>query len=198
MKKFILMAIFIACSAPFSFAQTTSSDDYHKVEGYGGYSYNSLDTGDVREGFNGFETSVTGNFHRYVGAQFDYSFHRDSFDLTTFGTTLSNKNDLHTVLGGVQIKDNSKETKVKPFANLLVGVANFRSKIDFVGGTAPPAAFVGTENSDTGFAAAIGGGLDLRVNERFDIRAIKVDYNPTRFGNGTLHNVRVGVGIVIH
>lgn len=52
--------------------------------------------------------------------------------------------------------------------------------------------------SDTGLAAALGGGLDIRLNKRLDLRAIQVDYNPTRLFGSTQHNIRIGIGIVIH
>ena len=68
MRKIFLMAILIACAAPFTFAQT--SDDYNKVDVFVGFSHNRVDTGisdedediddilDEREGFNGFNASV--------------------------------------------------------------------------------------------------------------------------------------------
>ncbi len=68
---------------------------------------------------------------------------------------------------------------------------------------------------DSGFAAAIGGGLDIHLSKRVDVRAIQVDYNPMRFDftdfgavgipgtptplgepKRTLHNFRIGIGIV--
>jgi hypothetical protein len=51
---------------------------------------------------------------------------------------------------------------------------------------------------DTGFAAAFGGGIDIRASNRIDIRVIQIDYNPTRLFDGTQHNLRVGIGIVFH
>ncbi|HSE25394.1 MAG TPA: hypothetical protein VLB68_27270 [Pyrinomonadaceae bacterium] len=67
--------------------------------------------------------------------------------------------------------------------------------------------------NETSFALAIGGGMDIRLNDRFDIRAGKVDLNCIRRGDQqfpravggplvlpstTQYNVRIGVGIVIH
>ena len=51
-------------------------------------------------------------------------------------------------------------------------------------------------DSETGFAGVIGGGVDIRVTPRIDFRAIQLDYNPTRLGGQTLHNFRVGIGLV--
>lgn len=204
MRKLIMLALFIACATPFTFAQAISSGEYNKVEFFGGYSHNRVDTGlsddepalddfvDEREGFNGFNTSITGNVSRYVGLKFDYAFHRKSFDFIDA--------DLHNFLGGVQIKDNSKETKVKPFVHALIGAAHARADVDNVvcaqaiGIPCP----TDINDSETGLAGVVGGGLDFRVSPRFDVRAIQFDYNPTRLGGETQHNFRVGVGIVIH
>ena len=51
---------------------------------------------------------------------------------------------------------------------------------------------------ESGFAAALGAGLDVRASDRFDLRVFHVDYNPTRFGGATQHNLRLGIGLVVH
>jgi hypothetical protein len=51
-------------------------------------------------------------------------------------------------------------------------------------------------DSETGFAGAFGGGLDIKLSNRVDFRAIQVDYNPIKFDSGTQNNVRFGVGFV--
>ena len=199
MRKLLMAALFIACTAPFTFAQT-ASEDYNNVDVGVLFSHNRVDTGfddpsqnfiTDREGFNGVNAFVKGNLSRYVGVVGDYSFHRKSFN-DTFGTTATPVGvdvDLHTLMGGVEFKDNSKETKVKPFARALVGFQHARANFNGV------ASGLGNE-SDNGFSAAIGGGVDFRVSPRVDIRAVQLDYNPTRFGGETQHNFRVGVGII--
>jgi Outer membrane protein beta-barrel domain len=175
MRKFLFSMIIMACAASFSFAQ---SDDYNKLDVYVGFSHARIDFGDY-EGFNGVEGAVTGNISRYVGLKGDYAFHRKNFD---FGP-VSGHADSHTLVGGVQFKDNSKETKVKPFGHLMAGVANGR--------------FSGPiTDSETGFAGVIGGGVDIKLSPRVDFRAIQLDYNPTRLGGETQHNFRVGIGLV--
>lgn len=199
MRKILLAAFIVACAAPFTFAQT----DYNKVDVFVGYSHNRIDTGfnnqdpelddiiDEREGFHGVNASVAGNISRYVGIKGDYSFHRRSFDNTFAGTTVDVNADLHQLFGGVQFKDNSTETKVKPFAHLMAGLAHARSEV-----TATGAVAANFTDSETGFAGIIGGGVDFRVSPRVDIRAIQFDYNPTRLGDETQHNFRIGVGVV--
>jgi hypothetical protein len=178
MRKLFFAALIIACAAPFAAAQTASGSDYNKYDIYAGFSHDRVDFGGDREGFNGVEAAATWNFSRYFGVKGDYSFHRKSFS--------GDKVDLNTLVGGVEIKDNAKEAKVKPFAHAMVGFQNaiFRP----VGSS-----FTSSEN---GFAAVLGGGLDFRLSPRVDIRAVQLDYNPTHFGGAMQHNFRVGVGII--
>jgi hypothetical protein len=196
MRKLFMAALFIACTAPFTFAQT--GDDYNKVDVGVLFSHNRVDTGvddpsqnfiSEREGFNGVEAFVKGNVSRYVGLKGSYSFHRKSFDITG-GTPVQSFNvdaDLHQFLGGAEFKDNARETKVKPFAHVLAGVAVARADIE---------GLPDSDESETGFAAAVGGGIDFRINDRVDFRAIQVDWNPTRDNGQTSHNFRIGIGII--
>jgi hypothetical protein len=184
MKKLLLAALFILCLTPLSFAQTTiaqasaDEDDYPRGEFYVGYSHLRFTTGGST-GFNGFNASITGNVSKYVGLKFDVAGHYKS----EFGDSLS----VYNVLGGVQLKQNSREARVKPFAHALAGIARFKASAGGFG-----------DFSETGFAGVIGGGLDIRAGRRFDVRAIQVDYNPTRIVGETNHNFRIGAGIVIH
>ena len=198
MRKLFMAALLIASAAPLAFAQT--GDDYNKVDVGVLYSHNRVDTGfddpnqnflDEREGFHGVEAFVKGNVSRYVGLKGSYSFHRKSFDITTGGapaTTIDVDADLHQFMGGVEFKDNAKETKVKPFAHVLAGVAHARAETDSV--------LVNINESDTGFAAAVGGGVDFRLSDRVDFRAVQFDYNPNRSNGETSHNFRIGIGFI--
>ncbi|HYY56413.1 MAG TPA: outer membrane beta-barrel protein [Pyrinomonadaceae bacterium] len=219
MRKLLFLASLILACAPLGFAQTT--DEYNKVEFYGGYSHNRVDTGlsdddpdfrdiiDEREGFNGFETSITGNVHKYVGLKFDVSgaYRSDNFALAN-GATGDVDASIYNFLGGVQLKDNRKEGgMVRPFAHFLAGAAHQRVEVN----SPQLNALIGVNNfeaDDTSFALGIGGGVDIRVHPRVDIRAITFDYNPVFSGDQTIqgqtfdgrtqHNFRIGAGIVIH
>ncbi|HEY0171780.1 MAG TPA: outer membrane beta-barrel protein [Pyrinomonadaceae bacterium] len=195
MRKLFMAALLIAATAPFTFAQT---DDYNKVDVGVLYSHNRIDTGfddpsqnfiEQREGFHGIEAFVKGNVSRYVGLKGSYSYHRKSFDIsggtpaTTFDVDVNN----HQFLGGVEFKDNAKETKVKPFAHVLAGVGHARAEIESI---------TNFTESDTGFAGVVGGGVDFRLSDRVDLRAIQLDYNPTRSNGQTTHNIRIGIGFI--
>jgi hypothetical protein len=193
-----MAALFIACTAPFTFAQTSGGDNNNKYDFYVGYSHNRVDTGfddpsqnfiSEREGFNGVEAFAKGNVSRYVGLVGDYSFHRKSFNDTVGTATFNVDTDLHTLMGGAEFKDNNKETKVKPFARVLAGFQHARDNVSVTG-------LSDTNDSQTGFSGVIGGGLDFRVSPRVDFRAIQFDYNPTRLGGEMQHNFRIGVGLI--
>jgi Outer membrane protein beta-barrel domain len=211
-KSMLVGMIIVACASI-----AVAQNDYKRFEFFGGYSHNRIDTGigdddpelgDIigeREGFHGFNASITGNITRYVGLKFDFSAHfkNRTFPLTPISTaTVDVDSRLYNFLGGVQIKDNASESTFKPFGPALVGAANGRNRVDFSPDVCiaifPSPCPVDFTDSETGFAGAFGGGLDIRVNNRIDIRAIQVDYNPTRLFDSTQHNFRIGVGIVFH
>jgi len=193
--------------------------DIKKGEGFIGYSNGQIDTGvdsgssindffRDRENFNGFEASGVYNLSRYFGVKGDFSAHFNStrFNETFPGTTpvtvnVKNSNTLYNFLGGVQVKDNSNSGTWKPFAHALIGAAHARSEFTELTcttatGTTCPTGFTDDTFSDTGFAGAFGGGLDIRLNDHIQIRAIQIDYNPVHIGGFTNHNARISAGIV--
>lgn len=215
-------------------AALAQSNDYTKWEFFGGYSalqFDNLggDTGnpavdDILGGRNtlrGFELAITRNFHKYVGATFDYSLHlrEDNFSRPAGSGTVDST--IQNFLGGVQVKNNTEEgPRFKPFAHALFGVAHQKVDVD---SPQLPAVF-GINDfhvNETSFAMAFGGGVDIRLNHRLDIRAGQIDWNiitrgdqqtgivlaPTPFQTvgspfvipGTRQdNLRLSVGIVIH
>ena len=103
---------------------------------------------------------------------------------------------LYNALGGVQFKDNASTARLKPFGYALAGAGIGRVKVKDVSCPVGVDCSDFTSDSETGFAMAFGGGLDIKINDRIDFRAIKADYNPIRFDSGTQHNFRVGIGFV--
>ena len=214
LKTISIATIIIACASI-----AAAQSDYKKFEFFAGYSHNRIDTGigdddpdlgdiiDEREGFHGFEVSATGNLTRYFGIKGDFSGH---FKTRTFPfgsiavptAAVDVDSRLFNFLGGVQLKDNSTEGTFKPFAHALVGAAHVRNRVDFNNdvciAVVPSPCPVDFTDSDTGFAAAFGGGIDIRASDRISVRAIQIDYNPTRVFDSTQHNFRIGVGIVFH
>lgn len=217
MKKLFLAFCVVIITGVFAFAQSTS--DYKKGEFYVGYSNNQVDTGansnsgnaardffNDRLSFNGFEVSGVANISRYVGIKGDISgaYKSETFagtvgtGATATNVTFDTKNSLYNFLGGVQFKDNSSTARFKPFGHVLAGAGHARYKVDNV--TCSNTAVTNcssliTSDSETGLAAAFGGGLDIKVSDHVDIRAIQIDYNPIRFSGSTDHNFRFGFGV---
>ena len=231
MRKVLTAVALLLLLAPGTLAQT---NEYKKWEFFGGYSALGFDTlaGDTgnpdveevlsgRNTLRGFELAVTRNVHRYVGVKFDYSLHlrEDNFSRAagsgTVDTTVQN------YLGGIQIKNNDKEgPRFKPFAHALFGVAAQKVDID----SPNLGAVFGVSDfhvNETSFAMAFGGGVDIKVNNRIDVRAGQIDWNIINRGDqqlGTVlrvnplqtvgqpffipgtrqDNIRLSIGIVIH
>lgn len=218
MNKLFLAFCLTLMTSIFAFAQ--SSSDYKKGEFYVGYSNQQVDTGansntgngardffNDRIGFHGFEVSGVANISRYVGLKGDFSgaYRSVNFNFPTgTGTTantvaLRTNNSLYNVLGGVQFKDNSSDARVKPFAHVLAGVGHTRTKVTNIAcsnSAVTNCSSLAGDFSDTGLAGAFGGGLDVKLSNKVDLRAIQVDYNPIRFNGQTDHNARFGIGLV--
>ena len=230
MKRLATLVTAILVFATTAWAQ----DDYKRFEFFGGYSALFVDNlaGDTgspaiddvlgeKQTLRGFNLAAGYNFHKYVGAKFDYSLHlrEDNFSRPlgsgTVDTTIQN------FLGGIQIKNNAEDGPTfKPFGHALFGVAVQKVDVD-----SPnlPAVFGINDfhTNETSFSMAFGGGLDIKLNNRFDLRVVQIDWNiinrgdqqtgivlaPTPFQTvgqplfipGTRQdNLRLGVGIVIH
>ena len=209
-RTMLILTTIMACASI-----AAAQSDYKKFEFFGGYSHNRVDTGigdedtslrdiiDEREGFHGFEASATGNLSRYFGVKFDFSAHfkNRSFPGGNQPDAVTVDSRLMNFLGGIQIKDNATESTFKPFAHALVGAAHGRNRVEFNNVFCIqifPSPCTNFTQSETGFAGAFGGGIDIRANDRVDVRVIQFDYNPTRLFDSTQHNFRIGVGVVFH
>jgi Outer membrane protein beta-barrel domain len=168
-----------------------------------------------RRGFNGFDTSITYNLARYFGITGNVTGHykSDKFvdpDSSGIGIdTINARERIYNFLVGVQVKDNRKSARFKPFAHALFGAAR-QTGTEVQLSTAP------NNNSTvrdkvTSFAMKLGGGIDVRVHRRIDIRLFELDYNPIfagdrspeatfplAFKGRTAHNFTIGGGILIH
>ena len=174
-----------------------------------------------KQNLRGFNVAGVYNFHKYVGAKFDYSLHLREDNFTRPAGSGPIDTTLQNILGGIQIKNNMEDGPTfKPFGHALFGIAV--QKVDVDSPNLP--ALFGINDfhtNETSFAMAFGGGLDIKLNNRIDIRAVQVDWNiinrgdqqtgivlaPTPFQTvgqpffipGTRQdNLRLGVGIVIH
>ena len=171
----------------------------------------------ARRGFNGFDLSATYNFHKYVGVKGNFSGHFNSETFLDGAQTETSRSRIYNFLAGIQIKDNRKEGRaVKPFAHALFGAARVNlQSIHSTPPAPPPFNSFTTSGKDTSFAMKLGGGLDIKAGEHFDIRVIEINYNPIFGGERALvggpfpglpqiakgrtaHNFSIGFGIALH
>lgn len=222
-SKIVLLFSIISLSVLGAAAQ---NEERNKVEFFGGYSWLNTDTGideidpalDGKFGSHGFNVSLTGNVHRYVGLKGDFSHHSSSETFVDGSDSLRIKISTSQFLGGVQFKDNRVEgSRFRPFAHVLAGIAHQTfSAVGTTGGGGEPRVF-GTGGGGTpfdesasanNFAMVIGGGIDVNVSRHVSIRVIQADFNPIFFkdqviGEETIpgrtqNNFRLGVGIIFH
>ncbi len=208
MKKLVKALCLTIALSICVFAQTDNSDEIKKNEFFVGYSNQQVGLNSSRQIFNGFEGSYTRNISRYVGIKGDvsgaYNNTFTSIPVNTNGSfsdvRVKNSSSVYNFLGGVQFKDNAKTSKLKPFGHVLAGVAYRRFKVkddqcitNCNNVVQTPFLFKGSNN---GFSAALGGGLDVKITDNIDIRAIQVDYNPVFINSGRTDSVRFSTGIV--
>jgi opacity protein-like surface antigen len=202
----------------FSLAQAQSLG---KVEIFGGYSYEGIDSGigktdlngtgvtqtslDNHFNLNGFNVAGTDYFTKHFGLTADFSAHfnkrKDSFD----SVPVNSKMSLYNITAGPQYKFSSMG-RFTPFAHALFGVAH-RSLTEEIadGGSAS----IGAENAvdlGTNFSMNLGGGVDYKLNNRFALRLFQIDYNPIFLRDRTVDNLvipgrtlngtRISAGIV--
>jgi peptidoglycan-associated lipoprotein len=83
--------------------------------------------------------------------------------------------------------------RLRPFAEILLGGAHASGAL-----TPSPSGVTSSANS---FAMALGGGIDIPLTRRLDLRPLQTDYYLTRFPNGVndhQNNFRLGVGMIFY
>lgn len=143
-----------------------AAQDTPKAEVFAGYSYIRSDGAN----FRGWNASVAGNVNDWFGLVGDFS-----------GNYLPQANaHIYTYTFGPRFSYR-KHARVTPFFHTLVGGARIG---------------VSGAGSESGFAANIGGGVDIKVNDHFAVRAIQADGLITRFGGTTTADPRLSFGVV--
>ena len=116
----------------------------------------------------------------------------DGTNCVPFSTDNRTSDNLFTFLSGPKLSLR-KSSRVTPFVQSLLGAYRIRATSSTVPDTPLPR-FSSTESN---FAAAIGGGLDLNVRKGIAVRAIQADYLYLRDINRTSkNNLRLSFGLV--
>jgi len=182
-KLFLIVAVTIAL--PF----IALAQEAPRVETFGGYSYMRLEdagiTGQDRD-LNGY--NVSGNvtiFKRWLGIKADVSGHFG--DLLTNITPRTDQGQT-LFLFGPQFTLRKFE-RFQPFAHALFGVGRQTLSNNTLG----------IDLTDTAFALAAGGGVDVKtpLGSKVAVRLFQADYVRTRFNDTTSGNIRVSTGIVL-
>lgn len=184
MRKTLLALFFISLCPLFVLAQDVSA-----VEVFGGYSY--LRTGNYDQDSHGWNTAVSVNLSKHFAVAADFAGHYDSYVKNNANVNTS----IHTYLFGPQVNFRASE-RVNPFVHALFGAAHHRVTAKTATAKIP--------SSQTGFGMALGGGVDIKLNDSISWRMFQADYLLTRYNDPftaplkrrNIHNFRLSTGLV--
>jgi opacity protein-like surface antigen len=179
------------CIVIVSAAMAQAQDNAPKAEIFGGYSHVGADFSQLglgTRGLNGWDASLAGNFNRYLGVVADFS--------GTYGTPFSGidvKN--YTFMFGPKLSYRTR--RVTPFGQALFGGDRISADVPALSGLLGTLIGRSFSRSDTSFALALGGGVDVGLTDAFAVRAIQADYLRTNFFNTNQSSYRIAVGLVL-
>jgi opacity protein-like surface antigen len=168
--------VFAAALIVLSTLSVSAQEETPKVEVFGGYSY----AGGRAHGWDG---SVAGNVNRWFGLVADFSGQYTNIE----SPVVSERIRTHSFLFGPRFSIR-RNKHVTPFAHALLGVTHTDSRARELG--------FDFHFTDKSFAAALGGGLDVRVSNHVAIRAFQLDYLRTNLFGETQNKGRIAFGIV--
>ncbi|MBS1809639.1 MAG: outer membrane beta-barrel protein [Acidobacteria bacterium] len=190
-KLLFLLFLFSVCQVV-----VQAQDDVPPFEIFGGYTYLKTGSG-YDQDLHGWNTSVSGNLTRHFAIKADFAGHYDNYTVRTAFNNVEVDNSLHTFMFGPQFNMRSSD-RVNPFIHAIFGVA--RDITNARQGNARATI------ADTGFAMALGGGVDAKLGEHVSWRVFQTDYLLTRYRNPqrfpvrkeSVHHFRVATGLVFH
>jgi hypothetical protein len=218
MRKLMILIPFLASAA--------LAQSYPKVTYYGGLAHalqrpNSgtylISAGGEEFAFEPCGAEGADILSRYLGVRTDLSaMWGKTRAVDTFGAGADAHTDTNVfhdrtllLVTGIELADNAS-TRWRPFAHVMAGVT--RQTSHDVQTSTGPFNFELRDNV-TSFAMKIGGGIDLPLTPRLDVRVIEIDYTPV-FARGrhvpgnadfdqsvkgrTAQNVTFGFGLVLH
>jgi opacity protein-like surface antigen len=184
-----------------------------RIEVSGGYQFlnisadlESIDAGDlpVREVDQslptGWYVDLAGNLNRHFGVVFEAggNYKSISESATFAGVAASATADLrvHEFMGGVRYNSRANPTVI-PFGQFLVGAVNGSAKVTASGSvTGLPGFSFSGEASGTDLALQAGGGMQLRLTDKFGVR-VGADYLHILADEGGVNAFRFAAGVVL-
>jgi len=163
------------------------------AEIFGGYAYQRNDG----EGVHGFNASVTGNMAPWVGITGEFGLHSKGASILepTTGVLEANAKIMTFRVGPKFVSHVSDSTSL--FIHVLAGAYRMSANV------AASGVGVSVNGSGTGFTAATGGGIDLRVTPMIAVRPVQIDWihlgSASVFGadTGTSNGFRYSGGLVV-
>jgi len=171
MLKKVCYTICLVCIA----AIPGRAQDSPKAELFGGYSWSGGN-------FHGWNAVITGNINDRCGIVADFSGHYGSE--TEFVRV---NQHAHSFLFGPRVAFRGR--RLTPFVYGVFGVTRF-SESAVIGGQH-------LSHVSNGFSMALGGGLDVKVNERLAIRAFQLDYFRPIVNDEPNNRGRLAFGVVV-
>jgi hypothetical protein len=165
-----LLALVLFFSVAAAAQQTTP-----RIEVFAGYSHLFADLNDTSFSLDGVHVSAAENLNSWLGGVLDFSTH--------YGTRAGVNVNTQSIMYGPRFAYR-KSKAVTPSAHALFGAVR------------GSAGFDGISESNYRFAVAVGGEIDVRINDRVAFRVIQADYMMTRFLNLRQDNIRVSTGLV--
>lgn len=203
----VLMLLFVAPPA--------LSQAYPAMETFLGFSLNNNEYGTQRNNSPGVHISMGFNPRRSLRLLGDFAMQYHDSNIIWWNNEKARVEDFQLLFGPELVFRQNQ--KVTPFLHALAGVAsrNYAVPTDvweydpFTGGYYPKSYSI---DRDWGFAAGVGGGLDVNLGGMFALRVAQFDYLPTHITHedpfymppqgsfpvtqGWQHNYRVATGII--
>ncbi len=191
MRKFVSIGVLI-----FGLSMAAAAaDEVPKLEVFGGFSWlhtDNMHVSGIKSNYMGWDSEAQFNLNRILGVTADIG--------GNYGRLLANTPTRHSYsfLFGPTLSYRAQHSTI--FAHVLFG-GNTENIITPAG--------IGTSNSDSAFAMALGGGLDVKINNRFALRLGQLDWLYTRHDLKSLtvsgvtlldhqQNIRYAGGVVIN
>jgi opacity protein-like surface antigen len=230
MRRILFAALVMLACDLVILAQSSNQDRYNRIDVFAGFSANdyfnyiefpasipNLNFSPFltsTAGGKGVQTSVTGYLTKYFGITGDFSVYFDNIEAPLTikvcqpagQCTIGAQQDTRATrtafyfMAGPEVRGRNR-TRFTPFARALFG--GVASNASF--STRGTALIHSDSDTRSAFSMNFGGGLDVRVSERFAIRGTADytgiflrDLGDTDSGGGSLHNhLRLAIGVVI-
>lgn len=137
--------------------------------------------------YNGFDAEFDQNVTRHIGivTQLSGVYNTTGYFDRLSGRTFRARVQRYDLLAGPRY--NWRPEGVTPFVHALFGFSHMRARFDNLTSD--------QNKTDTAFAMAFGGGLDVHASQHIDVRAIQVDYLPVWFNGRRQDNFRATTGV---